>query len=153
CTLFYAFMPKAKVQWRAALVGGLVAGVLWLLNNELSVYSVTQISRGGNGGVGGINQNRAIYRSLVAGPVFMVGLYFFWALLLFGAQVSYTFQHRRSFLMARQAERVHQAGREFVALRIMIEAGRAFCTGAPPPTVDSLAERLEVPGQLITRAT
>jgi uncharacterized BrkB/YihY/UPF0761 family membrane protein len=28
-------------------------------------------------------------------PVFMIGLYFSWAILLFGAQVAYAFQNRR----------------------------------------------------------
>ncbi|MBX3747450.1 MAG: YihY/virulence factor BrkB family protein [Verrucomicrobiae bacterium] len=140
CALFYALMPNTRVQWRAALVGGLVAGVLWYLNNELGVRFVTEATR-----------NRAIYNSLAAVPVFMVGLYFFWMLLLFGAQVAYTFQNRHSYLAARRVDRVHQAGREFVALRILIETARDFVRGAPPPSLGVLAERLEVPGQLVSQ--
>ncbi len=140
CALFFAFMPKAKVHWQAALLGGAVAGVLLVLNTELSVHFVTQASR-----------NQTIYNSLAAVPVFMVGLYVFWLVLLLGAQVAHTFQNRRSYLIAQLVERVHQEGRELVALRVMIEAGRAFARGERAPTVDELADRLEVPGPLITR--
>lgn len=140
CALFYAFMPNTKVRWDAAMVGGLVAGLLWYLNNSLSVLFVAQAAR-----------NRAIYSGLAAVPVFMVSLYFFWMLLLFGAQVSYAYQNRRCYSAWRQMDRIHQHGREFVALRIMTEAARAFAKGTSPPSVASLAESLDIPGQLISQ--
>jgi membrane protein len=142
CALFYAFMPKARVHWQAALVGGLVAGILWILNVELSALFVAQIAR-----------NQTVYKSLAAVPAALAALYFFWLLLLFGAQVTYCFQNRKTYRAAKEVERVHQEGREFVALRVMIEVGLAFATGSPPPTTDVLAERLEVPGELISRTT
>jgi membrane protein len=140
CAAFYAFMPNVKVHWRAALAGGVTAGILWYLNNTLSTKFVSQLTR-----------NQAIYGSLAAVPVFMVGLYFFWMLLLFGAQVAYTFQNRRSYLAARQTDRVNQEGREFAALRVMIECARDFVSGAPAPSVGVLAERLAVPNDLVAR--
>lgn len=143
CALFYALMPNTKVQWKSALVGGGVAGVLWFLNNELGAAFVSEAAK----------RNSAIYGSIAVLPVFMVGLYFFWVLLLFGAQVAYTYQNRRSYLMSRQTDRVHQDGREFVALRIMIEAARAYVGGGGSPSVSVLADRLEVPGQLISHTT
>ncbi len=140
CAAFYAFMPNTKVQWRAALVGGLVAALLWYLNNTVSTRFVSRLTRDG-----------AIYGTLAAVPVLMVGLYFFWMLLLFGAQVAYNFQNRRSFLAARESDRVNQEGREFVALRVMIESARDFSRGVPPPSVGTLAERLEVPSHLVSQ--
>jgi membrane protein len=142
CALFYGLMPNTRVPWRAAMVGGLAAGILWHLNNTLSVHFVAEITR-----------NSAIYGSLGIVPVVMVGLYFFWMLLLFGAQVAYTFQHRKSYAMNEKVEAVHQAGRELVALRVMVESARAFAAGHRAPTASSLAERLEVPGQLIRQVT
>jgi membrane protein len=124
------------------LFGGGVAGLLWYLNNTLSTKFVSQLSR-----------NEAIFGPLAAIPVFMVGLYFFWMLLLFGAQVAYTYQNRFSLLVFRQTDRVHQAGRELVALRIMLEAARAFATAGTAPTTALLSQRLEVPGELIGRLT
>lgn len=140
CGLFYFMMPNTKVKWRAALVGGLVAGLLWHLNNTLGVLFVSQVTR-----------NSAIYGSLGLIPIFMVGLYFFWLLLLFGAQVAYTYQHRHGYLLARQVGRVHQQGRELAALRLMAAAGAAFAAGRPAPTLNQLAESLGLPGHLLTQ--
>ena len=138
CALFYALVPNTKVQWRAALLGGLTAGVLWHVNNTMSVLFVSRISR-----------DSKIFGVLAPLPVFMVGLYFFWLLLLFGSQVAYVYQHRRTQLALKMSERVHQEGREFVALRVMIEAGRAFRRAEEAPSIADLAQRLEVPGELL----
>ncbi|MFN0066677.1 MAG: YhjD/YihY/BrkB family envelope integrity protein, partial [Limisphaerales bacterium] len=138
CGLFYFMMPNTKVKWQAALVGGLVAGLLWHLNNTLGVLFVSQATR-----------NSAIYGSLGIIPIFMVGLYFFWMLLLFGAQVAYTYQHRHGYLLARRAGRVHQQGRELVALRLLATAGLAFAQGRPAPTLGRLAAGLGLPAPLL----
>lgn len=142
CALFYGLMPNTKVQWKAAAVGGLTAGFLWYLNNTLSSQFVSQVTR-----------DKAIYGPVAVIPVFMVGLYFFWMLLLFGAQTAYTFQNRRSYLAMRQVNRVHQDGRELVAVRIMVAVAEAFLAGRAAPSIAALADRLEVPGQLISQIT
>ncbi len=135
--LFYALMPNVKVQWRAALVGGLVGGGLWHLNN---VFSVLYVSR--------VVTNSKIYGSLGMVPIFMIGLYFSWMILLFGAQVAYAYQNRAAYVQARQAEAVNQRGREFIALRLMTAIGRRFQAGARPPTILELAAELAVPSNL-----
>ncbi|MBL9126799.1 MAG: YihY family inner membrane protein [Verrucomicrobiales bacterium] len=140
CALFYALVPNTKVQWRAALLGGLTAGVLWHVNNTMSVLFVSRISR-----------DSKIFGVLAPLPVFMVGLYFFWLLLLFGSQVAYVYQNRRTQLALKMTERVHQEGREFVALRVMIEAGRAFRRAEEAPSIADLSQRLEVPGELLSQ--
>ena len=40
---FYALLPATKVHWKAALVGGVVGGSLWQLNNLLSVLYVSLV--------------------------------------------------------------------------------------------------------------
>jgi membrane protein len=141
CALFYALVPNTKVQWRAAMLGGLTAGILWHINNTLSVLTVSRVVR----------DSKILGAALAPLPVFMVGLYFFWLLLLFGAQVAYVYQNRHTYLALRQTGRVHQQGRELVALRVMIEAARAFREGTTPPSTVLLAESLEVPGELLNQ--
>jgi membrane protein len=135
--LLYALMPNAKVSWRAAAVGGVVAGVLWQLNQEFSVFYVSRVV-----------SNSRIYGSLGAVPVFMIGLYISWVILLFGAQVAYAYQNRRAYLQERQVELVNQRSREFVALRLVTRIGEAFEQGARPPTLTRLSEDLGVPSRL-----
>ncbi|HYG35633.1 MAG TPA: YhjD/YihY/BrkB family envelope integrity protein [Clostridia bacterium] len=135
---FYMLMPNAKVQWRAALVGGLVGGLLFHLNNLANVLYVSRVV-----------SNSKIYGSLALVPVFMIGLYFSWVILLFGAQVAYAYQNRASYLEEKQIENINQRGREFVALRLMTLVGQRFQCGATPPTIVELSEQLGVPTRLI----
>jgi membrane protein len=135
--VFYHVMPHTRVHWNAALVGGLVGGCLWQLNNEFSVLYVSRVV-----------SNSRIYGSLGMVPVFMIGLYFSWIILLFGAQVAYTYQNRQAYLQGRLAERINQRGREFIALRLMVLIALTFRRGEPPPRLSRLAELLAVPSRL-----
>jgi len=136
--LFYMLMPNTKVRWRAALVGGLVGGILWHLNNLVSVLYVSRVV-----------SNSKIYGSLGLVAVFMIGLYCSWLILLFGAQVAYAFQNRRAYLEEKQVENVNQRGREFVALRLMTCVGQRFLLGEPAPGITEIGAELSVPTRLI----
>lgn len=135
---FYQLMPNTKVNWRAALAGGTVGGILWHLNNLFSVVYFGQVVR-----------NSQIYGKLVIVPVFLIGIYFSWLIVLFGAQVAYAYQNRRAYLQERQAENVNQRGREFIALRLMTYLAQRFHAHESPPTTCDIAEALCVPSQLI----
>jgi len=136
--LFYMLMPNTRVKWQAALTGGVIAGVLFHLNNAVSVLYVSRVV-----------SNSKIYGGVGMVPVLMIGLYFSWLILLFGAQVAYACQNRASYVEERQIENINQRGREFVALRLMALVGRRFALGEPAPTVAEMAEELSVPTRLI----
>ncbi len=137
---FYQLMPNTRVQPTAALVGGIVGGSLWLVNNKLSVLYVSTVANYGQ-----------IYSSLGLVPLFLIGMYFSWLILLFGAQVAYAYQNRQSYLQEKQAEGVHQRGREFIALRIMTLIAQHFQRGEPPPGVNFIAGQLTVPTRLVSQ--
>jgi membrane protein len=137
-SLFYILMPNTKVRWRAAVVGGSVGGLLFHLNNVISVLYVSRVV-----------SNSKIYGSLGLVPVFMVGLYFSWLILLFGAQVAYAYQNRSTYLEEKQVENINQRGREFVALRLMTCIGGRFQAGEPPVSVVEMGKDLGVPTRLI----
>lgn len=137
---FYQLMPNTRVQPAAALVGGIVGGTLWQLNNKLSVLYVSKAA--------GYSQ---IYSGLAVIPLFLVGMYFSWLILLFGAQVAYAYQNRQSYLQEKQAEGVSQRGREFVALRVVTLIAQHFLRGEKPPGVNTIASALGVPSRLVSR--
>jgi membrane protein len=136
-TLAYLLVPNTKVKFSAALVGGVVGGSLWDLNN---VFGFLYVSR--------VVTNSKIYGGLGLLPVFMVGLYFSWLILLFGAQVAYAFQNRKSYLQERLVETVNQRGREFIALRLMTLIGQHFQHGEPPVTLLQISTDIGVPAKL-----
>lgn len=136
--VFYVAMPNTKVHWDAALAGGFVAGTLWHLNNVFSFIYVSQLVTNG-----------VVYGGLAMIPVFMIGLYFSWLIVLFGAQVAYAFQNRAEYLQLKQCENVNHRGREFIALRLMTHLAQRFVGGVRPATVHELSESLAVPTALV----
>jgi membrane protein len=133
----YMWMPNTRVTWQAAGVGGLVAAGLWTLNGHLAALYNSRV----------VTYN-AIYGSLGILPLFLVGMYFTWLILLFGAQTSYVFQHRRAYLQDRRAGKVHQQGREFIATRFCTHLALRFREGQPPMSASQLADQFGVPPKL-----
>ena len=135
--LFYKLTPNTKVEFGAALVGGLCAGAAWHGYNQLG-FILVQRAFGAS----------AFYGNLFLIVLVMGGLYVVWLILLFGAQIAYAYQNRAAYLQDRLAENVNQRGREFVALRIMTCLGQRFQTGARPATVPQISAELGVPSRL-----
>ena len=135
--LLYQLVPNTKVKFSAALVGGIVGGSLWHLNN---IFGFLYVSR--------VVTYSKIYGSLGLVPVFMAGLYLSWAILLFGAQVAYAFQNRKSFLQDKLVENVNQRGREFIALRLMTCICQRFQRAAKPVTIQEISAELGIPTKL-----
>jgi membrane protein len=136
-TLFYKLIPNTRVLWMPALVGGLVGGILLQMN---SLFSVIYLSK-----VVGYSK---VYGSLGAVPIFLIGMYFSWLIVLFGSQVGYAYQNRLAYLQEREAESVNQQGREFVAMRMMTYIAQKFQAGEKPSTRTEMAKTLGVPTQL-----
>ena len=135
--LVYLVMPNTKVKMSAAFVGGFVGALLWHLNNLFGFLYVSRV----------VTYSK-IYGSLGLIPVFMMGLYFSWVILLFGAQVAYAYQNRGSYLQDKLMENVNQRGREFIALRLMTLIGQRFQHGQPPATLQQISGVLGVPTKL-----
>ncbi|MBI1176353.1 YihY family inner membrane protein [bacterium] len=136
---FYQLMPNTKVRWRAAFLGGLTGGILWQLNSAMNVTLVSK----------GVTYTK-IYGSFAVIPVFLVGLYFSWLILLFGAQVAYAFQNRVAYLQEKEAQRINFLGKEHLALRIMTFVGKRFddIHGVAPSVID-IAQALRISTRLV----
>lgn len=133
CGVLYKVMPKTVVHLRSALIGGIVAGFLLQLNNKLSFLYLSNVA----------NADR-IYGSLGAAPMLLLGLYISWTILLFGAQAAYAFQNYESYRQEKLTDRIHHAGREFLALRVMTVITERFLGNGPAPRIHDLASRLGV---------
>jgi membrane protein len=138
CALLYLVMPNTKVSWQAALLGGLAAGALLQLNSYGNVMYVSRVLT-----------YKQIYGSMAALPLFLLGLYFSWLLVLLGAQVTYAFQNRHVYAQEEKAQVVNQRGREFVAVRLMTHIAQHFRAGRRPPTALEMAEGLRIPLRLV----
>lgn len=80
-SFIYMILPNTKVKPWAAVIGGVVAGSLLQLNSMLSslyIVNLIMISR--------------IYGSLGILPIFLVGLYASWLIVLFGAVLAHSLE-------------------------------------------------------------
>ncbi len=136
--LIYQFVPNTKVQFNAALAGGVAAGTLWHLNN---LFGFLYVSR--------VVTNSKIYGGLGLIPVFMAGLYLSWAVLLFGAEIAYTFQNRKIYLQEKVIETVSHRDREILALRLMTFIGCRFQNGEKPVSVQEISDKIGIPTKLV----
>ncbi len=134
CTLFatlYLFVPATRVRFRAAVAGGLVAGLAWELAKSLYAFAVSRFFR-----------YHAIYGSVATVPIFLLWLYVSWTLVLFGARVSFVVQHAGALLRGHAPEAT-PLGRELLAARAMLEVALAHVRGEAPPDPTEVALRLE----------
>lgn len=136
--LFYALMPNTRVHWLSALVGGAVGGTLWQLN---SLFSIIYVSK--------VVAYRNIYGSLGILPVFLLGMYVSWVILLFGAQVAFAFQHREAYGAASDSRSKNIRDLESVCCQVAIRIVQDFQNTKPPPGLDTLASDLALPQTLV----
>lgn len=136
-TLLYKVAPHAKVRWRSAWVGGVVAGSAW----EVARHTYGNIASWALGA-------NAIYGTLGIAPLFLMWLYVSWLIVLFGGRLSYAVEHAgfRAEFMELLA---HPRARELLGARLAQESARAQLEGRPGPTVAQLAAQLDVPEQML----
>lgn len=141
-TLLYLLMPNTRVNLRAAMLGGIVAGTLWQLNNSFNALYVSKV----------ISANK-LYGSLGLVPVFLFGLYISWLIVLLGAQVAYTFHNAR--VLAREkdeeSEIPNERSKEHIALRVMLVIARQFHRAESPLTTTDISNQIGVPLNLVNR--
>jgi membrane protein len=135
-TFVYAFVPNTHVKWQAALIGGIVSGLLW--------------NAGGVGFalfVGNSANYPTIYSGFATAVFFMIWLYLAWMFLLIGSSISFYIQNPYS--AGRQYEVLSIRMREKLALAIAASIGRHFYHAKPPHTVASIAEELSLPSTAV----
>ena len=81
-SVMYKYIPAVKVEYKYALRSALIAGVIFMLFQYF--YLHTQMF------VGRLNQ---AYGILAAIPLFLIFLNFSWQIIIYGAQLTYSFQN------------------------------------------------------------
>jgi membrane protein len=133
-TFIYMFLPNTRVRLRAAVIGGIVGGILWQSAGwgfALFAASSTQYA--------------AIYSGLAILVLFMLWLYLSWLILLFGAAVAFYIQHPE-YLVAEAGEpQLSNRVRERLALVVMSCVARHHLDGRAPWTAEAFSRSLHVP--------
>ncbi|MGH7874377.1 MAG: YhjD/YihY/BrkB family envelope integrity protein, partial [Candidatus Binatia bacterium] len=137
-TFFYVFIPNTRVRLRSAIIGGLVAAVLW----QTVGWGFTKF-------VASSTHYYAIYSSFAILLIFLLWLHIGWVIVLLGAQVSYAHQHIRFSYANRESLAQSAAGRQKLALQTILLIGRNSFYGLKPMNIAELAARLQIPAALV----
>ena len=129
----YWFLPNTNVRAGPAMLGGLVAAVLFAVAQ--AVYIGFNV---------GVARSNAIFGSFAALPLLLVWLYVSWAVVLLGCEVAFAAQNLTTFRAAREGEEPRAAAREAIGIAVAVRVARAFRAGEDVSD-EEIANALGVP--------
>jgi membrane protein len=135
-TFIYMFIPNTRVKLVPAVVGGVVAGVLWQTSGWVFAAFVATSTN-----------YAAIYSGFAILILLLIWLYLSWIILLLGAQVAFFVQHPQ--YVTREPVRFDLSNRlrERLALQLMFMVAEHHLNGRDPWTLDAFAQHLGLPMQ------
>jgi membrane protein len=133
-TFMYAFVPNTKVQFRAALIGGITSGIIWAVMGRLFTAFILHSS-----------SLLAIYTGFAVVLITLVWVYLSWLILLIGAQLAFYVQFPQYLRHGQEMVELTGKDREQVGLSIMYLIGSDYRTGSAPWTAARLAAELDIP--------
>ena len=139
-TAMYMLIPNTRVYWRPALIGALVAGVLWAavgkIFTEFVVYSV---------------RLQIIYAGFAFIVAALLWTYFGWLILLAGAQLSFYIQNPTYLRFGLWEIKLSSLETEQLALRLMYLLARSQLTDQKRWNEGKMAHELGLPGVPMSR--
>ncbi len=133
-TLLYIVMPNTKVNFKSALLAGVLAGTIFQIFQGLYVSFQAGATR--------IN---AIYGSFAALPLFLIWLQTSWFIVLLGAEISFVVQNVKLKGASKQLKKLSINYQEKIALLIVRELIDCFEEARPAPTAQQIASKTTVP--------
>jgi len=136
----YVFVPNTRVRVGSALIGGLVAALLWEFVGWLFATFIVKST-----------QYTAVYSGLAIVILFMIWVYVAWLILLVGANVAFYHQHPEYLISRSRDLPLSNRLRERLALLVAGHVARSYLRGDPPWSGEALAETLRIPKSNIQR--
>jgi membrane protein len=133
-TSLFLFAPNTKVRFVSALLGGLMAGLIF------------EVERKGFGTYVQLTfETQTIYGTLGILPIFLFSLFIGSMILLFGAEVAYVHQNFRPLLRAQKRwDRRIGDYRTYLTFRIFVDAVGAFIREKDPPALSYYIRKYEL---------
>jgi len=134
-TFVYLFVPNTRVHLGSALVGGIVAGIVWQSTGYAFASFVSTSTR-----------YDALYSSFAIIILSMIWLYLSWLILLFGSQIAYYHQHPQQIRLSSGRFRMSCRLKEKLGLTVMYLIAERYIHARRPWSVDGLVDRVRLPG-------
>ncbi|MFO8005797.1 YihY/virulence factor BrkB family protein [Thioalkalivibrio sp.] len=137
-TFIYMFVPNTRVRLLPALIGAVVAGILW----QAVGWGFATV-------VAGSTRYDAIYSGFAIMILLLIWIYLAWLILLIGSNIAFYIQYPEYIRVRGSRWRVSGAMHERLGLHLMALVGQRFLTGAKPPRLDEVAHELQVPSRAL----
>lgn len=133
-TVANLFLPKARVRFFPAVIGGSFSGLLWLaLKANFYLY------------IGRAIEMRSFYGSLAVVPIFLFFLYLTWLITLAGGELSFAVQNYRRLARAQTATaRARRFSAPFAGLVVLERLLKHFSRESEPPRAEALVPELDL---------
>jgi membrane protein len=139
-TMVYLVMPNTRVKFSSGLTAGVIAGTGYQFFQWF--YISLQV---------GAARYNAIYGSFAALPLFLVWLQISWAIVLFGAEISFAKQHAADHEFEADTAQASPGLRKLIALEIARLVVHKFVAGESPLTAEAIAAGVNRPHRLTDR--
>jgi len=139
-TVTYMIMPNTKVNFKAAMIAGIVVGTVYQIVQW--GYIKFQI---------GISQYNTVYGSFAALPLFLVWIQLSWLIILMGAEFAFSLQNVEGYEFKDVSFRISQSFKKLLGLYITHRLIKDFCSGLPGKTIKELSKELDIPPHFVKK--
>jgi len=137
-TLMFMIIPNTKVNFRAAILGAIFSGTLY---HWVQLFYIDfQI---------GATRYSTVYGTFAALPLFLIWLQVSWFIVLFGAELTYAFQHISTFIFEKESGNISNFNKKILALHITWVIIKNFEKGDRPLTEREIASRVKISSNLV----
>ncbi|NOQ20852.1 MAG: YihY family inner membrane protein [Desulfobacterales bacterium] len=134
----YILMPNTKVNFSAGFIGGIIAGTIFQVSQL--AYILFQV---------GVAKYNAIYGSFAALPLFLIWMQLSWFIVLFGAEISFSYQYADTYEFEPDRGQISPAFKKLLSLKIAHLVISTFSKGEMPLTASKISRVLEIPIRLV----
>ncbi len=136
---FYLFIPNKKIDIKAALAGGIIAGTLFQLLQM--TYIEFQV---------GVSRYNAIYGSFAALPLFLIWLQASWAIVLLGAEIAFSWENTEALeTQDIDYNKISIRLKKLIILRIVHLCVIRFANKQAPASDIDIASEIKIPLKIV----
>ncbi len=138
-TFFYVLMPNTRVNFKSALLGGIVSGACWNGTSLLFTSFVVNSAK-----------YDAIYSGFAVGILLLIWLYLNWLILLIGSSIAFYHQHGNHITRTVEVKASPEL-LEKVGLDIMVQVAQRYESGGKPLSQEEVEQLNFIPA-ILTRS-
>ena len=139
-TVMYIAVPNTKVNFKSALIPGILMGTLFQLLQMLSVYLIALLSR-----------TSIVYGAFATIPILMTWLQYTSLLILIGAEMSYAIQNNEEFEYEKDLNTMSRRYKDFIMLYLLSIIVKRFEADETPLSAHELAIRDHLPIRVVNQ--